>query len=116
MALRVTPPLVPLILNENVPVDVDALVLTVSVDAPWPVTELGLKLAVELNGNPRTLNVTVPLKPLIAAMVAVYVVLLPRVTVCDDGEAEMEKEFTTKVTVVVCVRLGVVLVPVIVSV
>jgi len=41
---------------------------------------------------------------------------LPLVTVCEDGEAEMEKEFTTKVTVVERVRLGLVLVPVIVSV
>jgi hypothetical protein len=46
---------------------------------------------------------------------------LPAVTVREDGEAEMEKfpelaEFTTKVTVVECVRLGLVLVPVIVSV
>jgi len=43
------------------------------------------------------------------------------VTVREDGEAEMEKfpelgEFTTKATVVECVRLGLVLVPVIVSV
>jgi len=43
-------------------------------------------------------------------------VLLPRVTVREDGEAEMEKDFTTRVTVVECVRLGLVLVPVIVSV
>lgn len=116
MVERVTPPLVPLILRLKVPVDVELFVLTVSVDVPWPVTELGLKLALELDGNPRTLNVTVPLKPLIAAMLAVYVALFPRVTVCEDGEAEMEKEFTTKVTVVECVRFGVVLVPVIVSV
>jgi hypothetical protein len=47
------------------------LVLTVKVDVPWPVTEPGLKLALELDGNPRTLNVTVPLKPLIAATVTV---------------------------------------------
>jgi hypothetical protein len=33
------------------------------------VTELGLKLALEPEGSPRTLNVTVPLKPLIAATV-----------------------------------------------
>jgi len=38
------------------------------------------------------------------------------VTVREDGEAEREKEFTTRVTVVECVRLGLVLVPVIVSV
>ena len=42
-------------------------------------------------------------------------------TVCEDGEAEIEKfgelaGFTTKVTVVVCVRLGLLLVPVIVAV
>jgi len=55
----------------KVPVDVDALVLTVIVDVPWPATELGLKLALELDGNPRTLSVTVPLKPLIAATVTV---------------------------------------------
>jgi len=55
----------------KVPVDVDVLVLTVIVDVPCPVTELGLKVAVELNGNPRTLNATVPLKPLIAATVTV---------------------------------------------
>jgi hypothetical protein len=38
------------------------------------------------------------------------------VTVREDGEAEMEKELTIKVTVVECERLGLVLVPVIVSV
>jgi len=47
------------------------LVLTVIVDVPWPVTELGLKLALELSGNPRTLNATGPLKPLIAVTVTV---------------------------------------------
>jgi len=55
----------------NVPVDVDALVLIVIVDVPWPVTEIGLKLALELSGNPRTLSVTVPLKPLIGVTVTV---------------------------------------------
>ena len=54
----------------KVPVDVDVLVLTVNVDVPWPGTEPGLKLALELNGNPRTESLTVPLKPLIAATVA----------------------------------------------
>ena len=87
------------------PVDVDALVLIVKVDDPWPVTELGLNVAVAFVGNPRTRNDTVPLKPLIAATVTVYVVLLPRVTVSVAGDAEMENEFTTKATVVECVRL-----------
>jgi hypothetical protein len=43
----------------------------VNLEVPLPVTEPGLKLAVELVGNPRTLNVTVPLKPLIGVTVAV---------------------------------------------
>jgi hypothetical protein len=38
------------------------------------------------------------------------------VTVREDGEAEMEKELTIKVMVVECERLGLLLVPVIVSV
>jgi len=46
-------------------------VVIVIVDVPWPVTELGLKLTPELDGNPRTLNATAPLKPLIAASVTV---------------------------------------------
>ena len=82
---------------------VDELVVTVIVDVPWPVTEVGLKLAVELDGNPRTRNVTVPLNPPVAPTVTVYVVLLPRVTVCEAGETEMVKPwfagFTTNVTV-----------------
>ena len=71
VALRVTLPLLPLILKLKVPVEVALLVLIVIVDVPWPVTELGLKLALELDGNPRTRNVTAPLKPLIAATVIV---------------------------------------------
>jgi hypothetical protein len=99
------PPLVPLILKLKVPVGVDPLVLTVNVDDPWPVTEPGLKLALELDGNPRTLKVTCPLKPPMAATVTVYVVLLPRETVWEDGEAEIVKlglpaGFTTRVAVV----------------
>jgi hypothetical protein len=47
------------------------LVLIVNVDVPPPVTELGLKLVVEPDGNPRTENVTVPLKPLRAVTVTV---------------------------------------------
>jgi hypothetical protein len=58
VVLWVTPPLVPVILNEKVPVDVDVLVVTVIVDVPWAVTELGLNLALEPEGSPRTVNVT----------------------------------------------------------
>jgi hypothetical protein len=88
----------------------------VSVDVPLPFTEVGLKVAVEFVGSPLILNDTVPVKPLIGVTVTVYVALLPRVTVSEEGEAETENEFTTRVTVVEWVRLGLVLVPVIVSV
>jgi hypothetical protein len=47
------------------------LVFIVNVEVPLPVTEPGLKLAVELDGNPRTENVTVPLKPLCDVTVTV---------------------------------------------
>lgn len=85
-------------------------------DVPRPVTEVGLKVAVEFVGSPLTLNDTVSVKPLIGVTVTAYVALLPRVTVLDEGEAETENEFTTRVTVAECVRLGLVLAPVIVSV
>jgi len=68
--LRSTP-LVPRILMVKVPVDVDPLVLIVNLEVPLPVTELGLKLALEFAGSPRAEKVTVPLKPLSAVMVTV---------------------------------------------
>jgi hypothetical protein len=46
-------------------------VFIVNVDVPPPVAELGLKLVVEPDGNPRMENVTVPLKPLRAVTVTV---------------------------------------------
>jgi len=108
LAVCVVPPFVPRIRKVNVPVEVDVVVLTVIVEEPEPVTEVGLKDAVAPNGNPRTENVTTPLKPLLGVMVTVYVVLLGRVTVRDVGEAEIEnpggpEAFTTRVTVAVCV-------------
>jgi hypothetical protein len=56
-------PLVPVIVSVLEPVGVVALVVTVIVDDPEPVTEAGLKLAVASAGNPLALRVTVPLKP-----------------------------------------------------
>ena len=114
VVLCVVPLLFPLILTLKVPVEVDEVVLMVKVDVPWPATDVGLKLAVAPDGRLRAENVTVPVKPLSAVTVTVSVVLFGRVTVCEDGEAEMEKPFTNKVTVAVCVRLP--LVPVIVIV
>ena len=57
------------------------LVVTVIVDVPLVVTVVGLKLAEAPEGNPLALNVTVPVNPLRAPIVTVYVVELPAVTV-----------------------------------
>jgi hypothetical protein len=67
----VVPPLEPLILTLKVPVVVDEVVLIVNVDVPCPVTEEGLKLALEREGKPRAERVTVPVNPLTAVTVTV---------------------------------------------
>jgi hypothetical protein len=64
-------PLVPVIANVYVPVGVVVAVVTVSVDVPEPLTEVGLNVPVAPVGKPVTLNVTVPLKPPVAATVGV---------------------------------------------
>lgn len=92
-------------------------VVTASVEVPEVATDVGVKLPVAPLGKPLALRVTVPVNPLIALTVTEYVVLWPAVTVCELGEAEIEKSggaFTTRETVVLCVRLP--LVPVMVSV
>ena len=61
----------PLTATLKVPVGVDVVVVTVIVEVPLPLMELGLKLAVELDGKLRALSDTVPLKPLIAVTVTV---------------------------------------------
>jgi hypothetical protein len=96
------------------------MVVTVNVEFPAPVTVAGEKLAVAPVGNPVALSVTTPVNPFSAAMLAVYIVALPTVTVRVLGLPEIVKSaggggaFTTKLTVVVCVTLP--LVPVIVNV
>ena len=67
------------------------LVLTDMVEDPEPVTEVGLKLALAPLGRPLTLKLTMPVKPPNAVTDAVYEVPPPCVTVCDAGEAAMEK-------------------------
>ena len=62
-------PLVPVIVNVEVPSGVVKLVVIVSV-APWPpVTDAGLKVAVVPVGNPLVLRAIVPVKPLRALVV-----------------------------------------------
>jgi hypothetical protein len=64
-------PEVPVIVNWEVPVDVLLFVVTVSVELPEPVTEVGLKLAPVRVGNPETLKPTVPVNPPVGVMVTV---------------------------------------------
>ena len=56
---------------ENVPVGVVLLVVTVIVEEPDVVTDVGLKLALAPDGNPLALKLTVPVKPPDGVTVAV---------------------------------------------
>jgi len=103
-------PLVPWIVNVNVPRGVLDLVETVIVELPEPVMDAGLNDAVARDGKPLALRLTLPLNPLTDDTVTVYVVEFPRVTEREAGDAEIEKsgglsEFTVSVTLVVWVRL-----------
>jgi hypothetical protein len=84
-------PLVPVIVNVEVPTGVLPVVVTVKVELPAPVTDVGEKLAVAPVGNPLALSVTTPVNPFNAAMLAVYVVALPTITVCVLGLADIVK-------------------------
>jgi len=64
-------PLVPVIVNGTLPAGVVEADVTVNVEEPEVVTDVGLKLAVAPNGRPLTLNVTVPLNPADGITVAV---------------------------------------------
>src|SRR3982751_2622565 len=87
-------PLVPVMVSVYVPAVVLVALVTVNVEVPEVVMEAGLKLPLAPAGNPLTLRPTLPLKPLSALTVAVYVVPLPAVTVRDDGLAETVKSGT----------------------
>jgi hypothetical protein len=69
VAVCVSEPLTPVIVNGYVPTGVLAPVVTARVDDP--VAGFGVKLPVAPVGNPFTLSVTVLLKPLIGARVTV---------------------------------------------
>ncbi len=66
-----TGPLAPLIVRAYEPGGVAALVETVSVVEPDPVTDPGLNEAVAPEGRPLTLKLTMPLNPVPPATVAV---------------------------------------------
>jgi hypothetical protein len=70
---------------------VDVAVVTVTVEDPLPVIDVGLKRAVALGGKPAIVKPTLPVNPFRADVETVYVALPPTVTVCELGEAAMEK-------------------------
>jgi len=80
-------------------------VVTVIVEFPEPVTEVGLKLSLALDGRPDVPKVTVPLKPFCGVTAIVLAPLLPWVTVTLPGDADRLKfgwaaAFTVRLTVV----------------
>ena len=77
----VSEPLAPVIVSERDPTGVLEVVVTVRVDVPEPVNEVGLNAAVAPVGNPLTLSPTVPPNPFNAPTFTVYVVEPPTVTV-----------------------------------
>ena len=78
MVVLLNVPLVPLIVRVLVPVRVLPLVEIVRVDVhDGPVADFGLKLAVERDGKPVTLKLTLPAKPLSGATVTTKLTLEP---------------------------------------
>jgi hypothetical protein len=86
-----------LIVSGNVPVVTVAVVVTVSVEVPEVVTEVGLKVPVAPVGNPVTLIATAPVKPPEGVTVAVYVV---------DAPCAIDREAGVAVTVKSAVAIG----------
>ena len=72
---------------------------TLKVVEPDALTDAGLNEAVAPDGSPLTLNVTVPVKPVPAVTVAVYVVPAPARMLLDAGVADSEKSGTVIVRV-----------------
>jgi len=76
----------------------------VIVEVPEPVTEVGLKLALALDGRPDALKLTVPAKPFCEVTVIVLVPLFPWGIVKLLGDADRLKfccpaAFTVRLTV-----------------
>jgi hypothetical protein len=70
-ALWIRPPLVPVIVSVLVPAGVFVAVVTVNMEEPEPLTEVGLKLLVAPEGSPLSVKPTLPLNPFNALTVAV---------------------------------------------
>ena len=103
---RLRVPLVAVIVTVYGTAGVLGLVANVSVDVPDVVTDVGLKVAGGPAGATLAVRVTVPVKPPVGVMVAVYVVLEPAVIEREGGETDSVKSggaavWTTSVTDVV---------------
>jgi hypothetical protein len=68
--VRVSVPLVPVIVSANVPVAAVVVVATVNVDDA-PVAGFGLKVPVAPDGSPLTVKLTAPVKPPLLVIFAV---------------------------------------------
>ena len=98
-------PLVPVITMGNVPCFCWLFTVSVMLDVPDALTEVGVNTAVTREGWPETLKVTVPVKPAWAVIVIGSEPLWPRFTVMVFVGEEIVKSpvpcaFTTNVTVV----------------
>jgi len=89
-AVRVTAPLVPVIVTAYVPTGVDLSVVTVKVDE-LPVAGFGANVPAAPAGSPPTDRLTASAKPPLLVIVTAYVVLCPRLIVCDAGDADNVK-------------------------
>jgi len=105
--VRVNPPPVPVIVKGYVPTAVDRAVVTVNVDEV-PVAGFGANDPAAPAGSPLTDKFTLSAKPPLLVIVTVYVVVDPRLIVCDAGDADSVKTavagaLTTSVTIAECV-------------
>jgi hypothetical protein len=92
-----------------VPVLARVVVLSVRVEVPAPVMDVGLKLAVTPDGKPLAVKATAESNPPVTALVIVEVPELPLTTVTVVGEALRLKLAVTPVTVRLTVVVSVVL-------
>ncbi len=91
VAVWTSEPLVPVIVSVGLPVGVLLVVVTVSVEDPDPLTDVGENDAVAPLGRPLALRLTVPVNPFSAPTLTVYVVLPPALTVWALGLADTVK-------------------------
>jgi hypothetical protein len=96
VAVCVRVPLVPVMINVELPPATVAGMFTVKVEVPDPVTEVGLKPAVAFAGNPVTERLVGPVRPGVAATVIVKVPAAPpATTVAVVGEDDTVKSGAT---------------------